>query len=143
VVEDDKKPSFGVALDLITATLKEFDERTQRTMITTVCDLLQLKLGIPAPPAAVVPPVPTLPGTAPLTPPPAPAAVTDIRTLKTEKRPKSAQQMATLVALFRRHGRRYRGRRCGSGPSTAAGPHPRPRAPVELQPEFAEGTYRS
>jgi hypothetical protein len=99
--EAEKKPSFGAALDLITSTLKGFDEPAQRTMISTVCALLNLKVDVGAQaPAAAVDTIST----------PAKAAAApmgnlklsglDIRTLKEQKKPSSAQQMAAVVAFY-------------------------------------------
>lgn len=101
--EAEKKPSFGVALDLITSTLRGFDESAQRTMISTVCALLSLKVD------AVTAAIPSLASALAVSPhatPVMPAtsetklAGLDIRTLKEQKKPSSAQQMAAVVAFY-------------------------------------------
>jgi len=104
VTEIEHKPTFGEAVDLLLKTLKAFDEKQQRTLIKTVCDLLELQIvgGREERPA-----LPTSGGTSP---PPPPAldgnekkpeiSATDIRSLRELKKPKSATQMAALVAYY-------------------------------------------
>lgn len=98
------KPSFGEAVDLLVKTLEAFDEKQQRTLIKTVCDLLDLQiasireerqtvLG-----GGVAPPPPPAPASVPDKQPELP--VTDIRMLREQKKPKSAAQMAVLVAYY-------------------------------------------
>lgn len=101
--ETEKKPSFGEAVDLLVKTLKAFDEKQQRTLVSTVCALLELKIAEPQAPQP-----PTV-GTTPLasTPTPPPSGkdrpgehTTDIRALREEKNPKSATQMAAVVGYY-------------------------------------------
>jgi hypothetical protein len=106
VADDDRKPSFGEAVDLLLKTLKAFDEKQQRTLLTTVSALMDLKIEAPREvrlghgdrTAGAGTPPPSLP-------PPGGGDrrhehVTDVRALKEEKNPKSATQMAAVVAYY-------------------------------------------
>jgi hypothetical protein len=104
VSASEQKPSFGEAVDLLVRTLKAFEERQQRTLIATVCDLLDLKSvgGREEQQAAAGG------GTKPPPPPPPAGGVgdkqelpaTDVRSLKEQKKPKSAREMAAIVAYY-------------------------------------------
>lgn len=99
----NKKPSFGEAVDLMVETLKAFDEKQQRTLVATVCELLDLKgaqpPALPKPAAEPIPPTLKPPNSSNLNTTPQGQA-TDIRSLKEEKKPKSATQMAAIVAYY-------------------------------------------
>jgi hypothetical protein len=99
----EKKPSFGEAVDLLVKTLKAFDEKQQRTLVVTVCALLELKIAEPQAPqqpaAGLTPPAPTPPAPLGGKDPPR-GHTTDIRSLKEEKKPKSATQMAAVVGYY-------------------------------------------
>lgn len=95
-----KKPSFGEAVDLLVSTLKTFDEKQQRTLLATVGSLLDLQMTPPNPQQ----PTPAAPPPENTAPRPSmderPRDLTDIRLLKEQKKPKSAPQMAAIVAYY-------------------------------------------
>lgn len=101
--EERKKLSFGQALDTIVETLRAFDEGQQQTLITTVCDLLRLQPKMATKVDAAIP-VLTAIATAPVDGGTKRGRgadeATDIRTLKEQKQPKSAAQMAAVVAYY-------------------------------------------
>lgn len=91
--------TLGQAIDQILSALEGFDQKARETIIGTVC----AHLGVAS--ASAIPPV---------TPPPPPVEsprdthdgpvrhgrVIDVRTLKEQKQPKSAVQMACIVAYY-------------------------------------------
>ncbi len=100
----EQKPTLGRAIDQVIEALTPFDAKERSTILSTVCDHLQVAgigsrpLVAAAAPAARVPPTD-------------PVAVTtrgaahashdvDIKALKNEKQPNSARQMACLVAYY-------------------------------------------
>jgi len=94
--------TIGQAIDQVLAALESFDEKGKKTILSTVCAHLGVDLGGPAPvitaPALVSGKVSDHPilkahGGRPSVP-------VDIRSLKKQKQPKSAIQMACLVAYY-------------------------------------------
>jgi len=95
----EKKMSLGQAIDAIVEALEALEPNTRQTAIAAACTHLNIKLtesqvrptasvtNIPTP-EAITPPV----GTS--------RTQVDIRTLKEEKAPKSAVQMACVVAFY-------------------------------------------
>ena len=101
--EERNKPSFGQALDAIIETLKAFDANQQQTLIATVCDLLRIRPRNEPKSDGAVPVLTTVsiaPGTTETRRGRSTDETTDIRTLKEQKRPKSAAQMAAVVAYY-------------------------------------------
>jgi hypothetical protein len=99
----DTQLTLGQAIDRIVEALQSIDATARPTVLATVCAHLQIPM------AAAVTMKPTMPPSVPAsveTLPTAPAfqaannAVLDIRTLKLEKQPKTAGQMACLVAYY-------------------------------------------
>ena len=96
-----QKQTIGQAIDQVISALEALEKEARKTAVLAVCAHLGIAIdqestslpattgnvssGQPAPPP---PPAPT------------PPASTDIRTLKEQKKPKSAQQMACLVAYY-------------------------------------------
>ena len=110
VTDQEKKPSFGEAIDLLVNTLKAFDGKQQQTLLATVSALLDLKVDTAkshATPAAGNSSVPQpqlatqlgTTGTASNGERRSDQG-TDIRSLKEEKSPKSATQMAAIVGYY-------------------------------------------
>ncbi len=106
MADEEKKPSFGEAVDLVVKTLKAFDEKQQRTLVATVSALMDLKIEASREerPAGSTR---SGPATIPPSPPPGDGGAerrgekeTDIRSLKDEKNPKSATQMAAIVGYY-------------------------------------------
>jgi len=97
----EKKVTLGQAIDQIIDALNSLEPEARLTAVEAACSHLEIKIGSSRmgspPPATPQPPV--LPGT-----PPAPvnplSPDMDIRTLKEEKKPKSARQMACIVAYY-------------------------------------------
>ena len=94
----DKKMSLGQAIDTIIEALESLDPTTRQTAITAACSHLNIEF---AEKEAKV----TLPGETPIVQTINTQVVTshkqiDIRTLKEEKAPKSAAQMACIVAYY-------------------------------------------
>ena len=106
--EAKPKTTIGAAIDQVLSALESFDDRSQRTILTTVCSVLGIKLEALVPPASPPAAAPVTPHQLrPVdTPPVAPSAHApkharpDIRSLKDEKQPKTAIQMACVVAYF-------------------------------------------
>jgi len=93
-MSDSKTLTIGQALDIVLDTLSKLDEKSQRLLITTAVS----SLGLTAPPSNGI-----SSGQGESTAAAAPTSMApakDIRTLKDEKTPKSAVQMACLVAYY-------------------------------------------
>ncbi|MCU7846177.1 MAG: hypothetical protein KZQ93_20260 [Candidatus Thiodiazotropha sp. (ex Monitilora ramsayi)] len=102
----EEKLSLGQAIDQISLALSSLEPDSRTVALKAVCDHLGISLpggttSLPAQspeakPGAAPPAMPSV------DPPPAPSrrAAKDIRTLKEEKQPKSAQQMACVVAYY-------------------------------------------
>lgn len=100
-----QKISIGKAIDQVVDALSTLDTKEQRTVIATVCSLLDLSPTSYACPGTVAPAAP--PNSGQLQ---SPAAARhdehphkhglDIRTLKEQKQPDSARQMACVVAYY-------------------------------------------
>lgn len=96
----DAKLSIGQAIDALIGVLEKLDSKSRDIALATACAHLGIARSdsVPAPErnkateAVATPPI----AQAPLLQ----NAVVDIRTLKTQKQPKSAQQMACLVAYY-------------------------------------------
>lgn len=94
------KLSLGQAIDQIIAALEAVDADSRRTAVETACVHLKIPLAQPAPsepverekPAQAADPTPAKGARA--------APATDIRSLKDAKNPKSAREMACVVAFY-------------------------------------------
>jgi hypothetical protein len=98
----EEKQTLGSAIDQIVQALESLDEPVRATALTAAC--LHLKIALPG--AAPVHPS-HKPAQTPGEQPGASAHIaasarghTDIRTLKEEKKPKTAKEMACLVAYY-------------------------------------------
>jgi hypothetical protein len=102
----EQKPTIGRAIDQILEALGSFEERDQRTILSTVCAHLQMYPVANAPGAKAevlrtdTPPTATTQSNSHQLPAPKTRHNVDIRTLKDQKKPRSARQMACLVAYY-------------------------------------------
>lgn len=110
MADKDNKPSFGEAVDLLVKTLKAFDEKQQRTLLSTVSALMDLKIEPPSEARQ------GRSGSGAEAGAGAAAAMLsvggsaggdrrrdyaiDVRALKEQKDPKSATQMAAIVGYY-------------------------------------------
>lgn len=102
-----QKLSIGQAIDQIISALEALEGDARKTAVETACAHLKIPIGQSA--ASPPPEVKTLPrkdevperdpGRAPVDPP-ASRLPTDIRSLRAEKSPKSAREMACVVAFY-------------------------------------------
>lgn len=97
-----EKQTLGQAIDEIVASLEPLESAARATALGAVCAHLQIDFG---PARSGTPTAPTSAGqpALPITPPPVstpPAAQVDIRSLKDSKTPKTARQMACVVAYY-------------------------------------------
>ena len=99
----ESKITLGQAIDRIVEALQSIDEASRPTVLATVCAHLNIPTAVAA---TMKPSIPTTVSASvqPLPPPSAAQSgavtVVDIRSLKTQKQPKSASQMACIVAYY-------------------------------------------
>ncbi len=101
------KLSLGQAIDQIIGALEALESEARRTAVETVCAHLKITIGAatggrPADPKALALKEDSSgrPAAVPPIAPPAPRSPTDIRSLRTEKNPRSAREMACVVAFY-------------------------------------------
>lgn len=97
----DKKVSLGQAIDQIVEALESLDGNSRLAALSAVC--AHLKIDVSAGGASREKPPQVKDTGLPLRNPPGsfhPPAKVDIRSLKEQKQPKSARQMACLVAYY-------------------------------------------
>ena len=96
------KPTIGQAIDQIVEASRAFEAVDQITVLSTVCTHLKISLN-PTPANVTRQPAPDEPHRLPPSDTHLAAKTRhglDIRTLKEEKQPKSARQMACIVAYY-------------------------------------------
>lgn len=102
----EQKRTLGQAIDQAIDALEPLDPESRKTALSAVCAHLQIELAenvggggskhLDGPSNS--PPPPAVHDKAP--PPAAPSEKTDIRSLKEQKQPRSARQMACIVAYY-------------------------------------------
>lgn len=103
----EQKPTLGQAIDQVIAALEPLEASARATVVATVCSHLEIPLGSAAPVQASGPlhkgdaaqghtrvPADALAPSAP------PRPTTDIRSFRNEKKPRSAKEMACIVAFY-------------------------------------------
>src|SRR5690349_4925821 len=93
----DKKITLGQAIDKIIEALEPLEPSARQTAINAACSHLEIEIF---PVERQGPTDPQNPPPNPNSNPPAGGKVIDIRTLKEQKNPKSASQMACVVAYY-------------------------------------------
>lgn len=98
----EKKKTLGQAIDQIIDALNSLEQDAQKTVIEAACSHLGIQPSgsqenLPTPQSH---PSPTLISPSQATPTTPSSPKIDIRTLKEQKQPKTAQQMACVVAYF-------------------------------------------
>ena len=94
----DRSPSLGESIDQLIAALEPLDEASRKTALSAVCAHLGISLTSPLTPAATSPA--QNPQAHPPSNPAPPTPQIDIRSLKDQKKPKSAKEMACIVAYY-------------------------------------------
>ena len=101
----EQKQTLGQAIDQIIGALEPLEAEARATVVATVCSHLRIPVASasqrplePTPQRDVVPATPVFPGS--ITEAPTPRATTDIRSFRTEKKPRSAREMACVVAFY-------------------------------------------
>jgi hypothetical protein len=103
----EQTPTLGQAIDQVIAALEPLEAGARATAVATVCSHLKIPLGSAGPVQASAPghqgdaaqaqarvPTDLLTPSAPLRP------TTDIRSFRNEKKPRSAKEMACVVAFY-------------------------------------------
>lgn len=103
----EQKPTLGQAIDQIIAALEPLEAGARATVVATVCAHLKISVGSTV---AAQPPGsphreegPAVPARTPVDTPVSPAPsrpATDIRSFRNEKKPRSAKEMACVVAFY-------------------------------------------
>lgn len=95
------KLSLGQAIDQIIAALESLDESARKTAVDAACTHLKLSIThetaaplAPGPQSATAPKLSDIPVVSQQSP------LVDIRSLKEQKQPKSAREMACIVAFY-------------------------------------------
>jgi len=104
----EQKPTLGQAIDQVIAALEHFDAGARSTVVATVCSHLKISVGSTAPAqppgsshreeSPAVPVRTAADSSAPLSA--SSRAATDIRSFRNEKKPRSAKEMACVVAFY-------------------------------------------
>ncbi len=90
-----EEKTLGTAIDEIIRALEGLPAEARATAVTAACCHLGISVGNVLPTSPIPPN-----GNGGQTPPPVPPRVVNIRTLKEEKDPRSAAEMACLVAYY-------------------------------------------
>ncbi len=101
----ENKMTLGQAIDQIIDALNSLNPEARLTAVEAACSHLDVKLGStqsvsPASPATLPTHIPATHAVPPVASPP--LKKMDIRTLKEQKQPKSAKQMACVIAYYLR-----------------------------------------
>lgn len=96
----DGKLSLGQAIDQIIGALEGLEAGVRQTAVDAACAHLNIAIGSVRPNPASEQQLPLQAPAAQVPPPKAEQAATDIRSLKEAKRPKSAREMACIVAYY-------------------------------------------
>lgn len=103
----DQKPTLWQAIDQVITALDPLDPAARATVVATACSYLKIPVGATAQPLLQgspsreegVPAPARIGSVAPVVPAPVPQA-TDIRSFRNEKKPRSAKEMACVVAFY-------------------------------------------
>lgn len=103
----DQKPTLGQAIDKIIAALEPLDADARATVVATACSYLKIPVGTTGQAQAIdsstreeAAAAPARRGTGAPVSPVLPLSATDIRSFRNDKKPRSAKEMACVVAFF-------------------------------------------